>query len=91
METFDVSVALSGCNDEGSRHRVRNEFLDSGGTVLARVDSLLGWMDLATRRLVVPPPQVCDALGSLARTPDFAAISRRGAPALTGGTAVRTA
>lgn len=71
METLNVSLSLAGYNDAGSRYCLRNEFLGASGSVRACLDSVVAWMDLASRKLVVPPQPVTDALMRLGQTADF--------------------
>ena len=71
MEEVDVTLALAGLSDDASRFRVRNEFHRADGKLAARVTSTGGWLDLAGRKLFVPPPGLADALRGLDRTDDF--------------------
>jgi acyl-CoA thioester hydrolase len=51
---------------------MRNEFWSApGDKLVARVTSAGGWLDLKTRRLVVPPEALVAALRLLPRTDDF--------------------
>jgi acyl-CoA thioester hydrolase len=69
-----MTLALCGLSRDGSRFRIRNEFLKEDGTRVAQLNSLGGWMDLETRKLVSPPPALAAALDSLPRTDDFEEI-----------------
>ena len=71
LEEVDVGLALAGLSDDGSRFRLRNEFLRTDGKLCARVTSLGGWLDLVARRLVSPPEALLAALRTLSRTEDF--------------------
>ena len=71
LEEVDVTLALAGLSDDGSRFRVRNEFHRADGKLAARVTSTGGWLDLAGRKLFAPPQGLLDALRSLDRTADF--------------------
>ena len=53
------------------RSVIRNEFHRADGKLAARVTSTGGWLDLAGRKLFVPPPGLADALRGLDRTDDF--------------------
>lgn len=75
LEPIDVSLALAGLSDDGSRFRLRNEFFNQAGKLAARVTSTGGWLSLATRTLTPPPEALANLLRSLARTDDFEAIS----------------
>ena len=71
LEPIIVTLALGGCAPDGSRFRLVNEVLRGDGKLAARVRSEGGWLDLATRRLTAPPPDVLTALQSLPRSDDF--------------------
>jgi acyl-CoA thioester hydrolase len=76
------TMALAGLAPDGSRWRLRNEFLRADGTLAARIDSTGGWLDTAARRLIAPPAALGTALEALGRTADFAVLpsSLRAAP-----------
>ena len=71
LEPFKVSLSNAGLSDDGSRFLVRNEFWKNDGTLIARVTSAGGWLDLETRRLIAPPPALLDALRSLTPSEAF--------------------
>jgi acyl-CoA thioester hydrolase len=71
LETFGATLTNAGLSEDGSRFLIRNEFWKDGDTVIARVTSAGGWLDLASRKLVVPPPALLEALRSLPRASDF--------------------
>ena len=71
MEVLRVTIALAGLAGDGSRFSIRNEFYRADSKLAARVTSTGGWLDLAARKLVVPPAALLAALRSLPRTEDF--------------------
>ncbi len=71
MEPITVTLALGGCAPDGSRFRLVNEVLRADGKVAARVRTEGGWLDLAARKLVAPPPELMAALQKLPRSEDF--------------------
>jgi acyl-CoA thioester hydrolase len=71
LETLRATLALGGLAPDGSRFRVRNEFHRADGVLAARIDSVIGWLDLNARRLVAPPAPLAAALERLGRTADF--------------------
>lgn len=71
LQEVSVTLALGGLAVDGSRFVMRNEVRDTGGKLCARVTSAGGWLDLAARRLVAPPPELLAALTSLERTETF--------------------
>ena len=70
LQSLRVTLAIAGLADDGGRWFMRNEF-HRDGTLVARVTSEGGWLDLGARRLMAPPPELLAALRSLPRTDDF--------------------
>lgn len=75
LDELDVVLSLAGLAEDGSRFRLRNEFVRPDGKLCARVTSTGGWLDLAQRRLVVPPESLLNALRVLPMTQDFEVLS----------------
>jgi acyl-CoA thioester hydrolase len=71
MEPITITLALDGMAPDGSRFRLVNEILTGDGKLAARVKSEGGWLDLAVRKLIVPPPDLLAALNAMPRTSDF--------------------
>lgn len=71
LESVRVNFELAGISEDASRFRIRNALFREDGELAARVTSQGGWLDLAARKLVAPPPLLADALRSLDRTDDF--------------------
>ena len=71
MDQVRVTLLLAGLSEDGSRFRLRNEFWSESGTLIARLTSLGGWIELRLRRLLAPPPALATALRALDRTSDF--------------------
>lgn len=71
LEEMDVRLLAAGSSPDFSRFRVRNEFYRLDGKLIARVTSTGGWLDLAARKLIVPPEGLSQAMASLAKTEDF--------------------
>jgi len=71
QETITVTLALAGHALDGSRFLFRNEIFRLDGKLSARVTSAGAWLNLAERRLMVPPPLLFAAMDSLERTADF--------------------
>ncbi len=71
LEPITVTLALGGCAPDGSRFRLVNEVLRADGKVAARVRTEGGWLDLAARKLIAPPPELMTALQKLPRSTDF--------------------
>lgn len=71
LETLKVTLVQAGLAEDGSRFLLRNEFYKTDGKLVARVTSAGGWLDLAARKLVVPPEALFQAMQSLTKTDDF--------------------
>lgn len=71
LDPVTITLELAGISPDGSRFRLRNDFLRQDGTLAARLTSTGGWLDLAQRRLVVPPEAITDLLKALPRTQDY--------------------
>ena len=71
LEEIEVSLMIAGLSPDGYRFRLRNEFHRSDGKLSARVTSSGGWLNLATRKLMVPPQDLLNAQMVLPRTSDF--------------------
>jgi acyl-CoA thioester hydrolase len=71
LEEIKVDLTIAGLAEDGSRFSIRNDFFRPDGKRAARVTSTGGWMDLSTRKLVVAPPPLLDALKKPPRASDF--------------------
>jgi acyl-CoA thioester hydrolase len=70
LEDVEVRLALAGVSEDGSRFRMRNDFRRPDGQRIARVESLGGWLDLGSRKLAAPPPELLAVLQGMPRTAD---------------------
>ena len=69
------SMALYfGSREIGRRFLLRNEFHLSDGKLAAKVTSLGGWLDLARRKLALPPEALLESMRRLERTADFVVL-----------------
>lgn len=74
QEKIEVTCMLAGHSTDGSRFILRHEIFRPDGKRAARVSSLGGWLDLAARKLVAPPPALLAAMESLAKSDDFVVL-----------------
>ncbi len=74
MEEISITVALAGLAPDGSRFKVRNDFLRADGQLAARVTSTGGFLDLDARKLVVPPIEVLTTYQAMPRADDYEAL-----------------
>jgi len=74
QEEIRVNYALAGHAPDGSRFVLRHEVFRADGKLAARVTSTGGWLDLAARKLIAPPPALLEAMNLLERTSDFVVL-----------------
>lgn len=77
MDLVTVTLELDGLSADGAQMRLRNEFFRADGKRAARLTSQGLWMNLQTRRPVVPPDIVIAALRALAHTADYRELPPR--------------
>ena len=77
LETLKVTLSQAGQAEDGSRFLLRNEIYRRDGKQVARVTSDGGWLDLSSRRLVVPPESLLKAMQSIPKTDDFQVLASR--------------
>jgi len=71
LEPITVTLEIAGMAPDGSRFRLRNEVLNGDGKLAARITSEGGWLDLAKRRLIVPPADLLEALSAMPQAVEF--------------------
>ncbi len=74
LQEIVITLTSAGSSPDGSRFLLRNEICRLDGTLCARVTSAGGWLDLAARKLVAPPPALFAAIESLPKTGDFVVL-----------------
>ena len=75
LQPLRITLMLAGLAEDGSRFSIRNELWREDGKLIARVTSTGGWLDLVTRKLIVPPGELLAALRSLTPTEDFQVLA----------------
>ena len=75
LEPVEVTLALAGLSEDGSKFIVRNEFFREDGKLVARVTTFAGWLDLSKRKLTPPPEELAELLKNLTRSEDFQELS----------------
>jgi len=73
-ETLDVDLRLKACSPKGERFKMIHNIYKADGILAAEIQIFAAWLDLKTRKLVVPPPVVIEAFNKLERTPVFEEI-----------------
>lgn len=71
LEKLTVHLEMLGSSDDHSQFKLRNEIWKENGVKAAQVVSTGGWLDMATRKLVVPPVVIRSALAAIPRGPAF--------------------
>lgn len=71
LDEISVTLALAGMAPDGSRWMLRSDILRSDGKPAASITSTGGWLDLAARKLIAPPPALLAAWQGLHKTEDF--------------------
>ena len=79
-ETVTVSYAVLAMSADGARFTVENQIWTASGELAATVRSTGGWLDLRTRKLVAPPPELLAAFAQVPRSPDFVELPPKGQP-----------
>lgn len=71
QQQITVTYALAGHAPDGSRFLLRHEIFRPDGKLSARVTSAGGWLNLAERKLMAPPPALLSAMNALEKTSDY--------------------
>lgn len=71
MMPIRVNLMLVGLAEDGSRFQLRSEFRRAEGELAARVTSTGGWLDLAARKLSLPPEGLFTVINTTMRADDF--------------------
>ena len=74
LQEISVTLALAGLSADCSRFIMRNEIYRQDGKLCASVTSFGGWLNLAERRLIVPPTGLQAAMKNLHKTDDFTVL-----------------
>ena len=74
LEPITITLQLGGQAPDGSRFRLLNEVLRADGQCAARIRTEGGWLDLAARKLIAPPPDLQAAMDAMPRSADFAEL-----------------
>lgn len=71
LEEITVTLGLAGLAEDGSRWILRSDIIRPDGKLAARVNSTGGWLDLAARKLIAPPPALMATWQELEKSDDF--------------------
>jgi acyl-CoA thioester hydrolase len=71
LDKIRITFQGAGISEDASRFKIRNEFFREDGKLAARLNTTGGWLSFETRKLMVPPEKLAEAMRSLVRTEDF--------------------
>ena len=74
-ETVTITYAMSGLSPQGVRWKVHHDVFKSNGKKAVRIDLEGTILDLSTRRLVLPMPELLQTFNLIPRTTDFEILS----------------
>lgn len=77
LDKIRITFQSAGLSEDASRFRIRNEFFREDGRLSARLTTTGGWLSFETRRLILPPKELADAMKSLVKTDDFEEIQSK--------------
>ena len=71
LDKIRITFQTAGLSEDATRFRLRNDFFREDGKLAASLTTTGGWLGFETRKLVVPPKKLANAMRNLARTEDF--------------------
>ena len=71
LDKIRITFQNAGLSEDATRFRLRNDFFREDGKMAASLTTNGGWLGFDTRKLVVPPKKLANAMRNLARTEDF--------------------
>ncbi len=71
LDKIRITFQGAGLSEDVSRFKIRNEFFREDGRLAARLDTTGGWLSFESRKLIVPPLELAEAMRSLVRTDNF--------------------
>ncbi len=71
LDKIRITLQSAGLSEDATRFKIRNDFFREDGKLAASLTTTGGWLGFETRKLIVPPKKLANAMRSLARTDDF--------------------
>lgn len=65
MEQITVTLYVSAVNADGSRFTFCNDIYNADGKKVTSIITVAGWLDLQTRKLIAPPPDLNQLLQNI--------------------------
>jgi acyl-CoA thioester hydrolase len=75
LDKIRITFQGAGMSDDASRFKLRNDFFREDDRLAASLTTNGGWLSFETRKLIVPPKKLANAMRGLARTDDFEVFS----------------
>ena len=76
-ETITITYCLLGLSPQGARWKVHHDILKSNGKKAVSIDIQGTILHLATRKAVLPTPELLQTFNLVPRSPDFEILSER--------------
>ena len=76
-ETITITYCLSGLSPQGARWKVHHDILKSNGKKAVGIDIEGTILHLASRKTVLPTPELLQTFNLVPRSPDFEILSER--------------
>lgn len=77
-DTLTIDIRLAGLSPDGGRFRISHDVVRSDDIKAATVVVDGGWLELVSRKLVRPPPDLLEVLRRARRSEDFQALPTLG-------------
>lgn len=74
LDRFTVQHLAAGTSADRSRNVIVNRVLNAAGELCCEIRATFVWLDLAARKITVPPDALRAAMESLERAEDFAEL-----------------
>jgi acyl-CoA thioester hydrolase len=74
LDKIRITFQGAGLSEDATRFKIRNDFFREDGKLAVSLTTTGGWLGYETRKLIVPPKNLANAMKSLVRTDDFEVI-----------------
>lgn len=75
LDKIRITFQGAGLSEDATRFKIRNDFFREDGKLAASLTTTGGWLSFDSRKLIVPPKKLANAMRSLVRTEDFEVIA----------------
>ena len=73
-ESLKIDMALKASSKHGERFKILHHVYKEDGTLAAKINVFIAWIDLVKRKLITPPISAIKMLDAVDRTDDFEEI-----------------